>query len=690
LIGNRIKALGQEEGISSIRIINHSGVIRFSIHEKEVGKKAEQDVGVCYPCHSREKALETLPERQQDRIYKTAVGTRILGTINPIYQEKRCSSPSCHIPSPERRVLGVIEVGRSLTEVDGIIDAMIWKGILFALLLFIGIIGMISFSMVVFVNRPIKDLLYGMRKLSRGEYNLQFSPRKDEMGELQEAFSDLAQEIKVRTQELERSQREYKELFERVPCYIAVLNQDYRIVQANGYFTETFGNRIDDHCYEAYKGRSRKCENCSADLTFADGLIHSSEEVGRNRAGRETDYIVYTAPVTDEGGRVTHVIEMSVDITQTKELENRLRVSQEFQENLIQNSIHGIVATDRDGRIVIFNRAAEALLQHGSSEVIGSRDLERVFPREFYSKIIRSLDGHETVESGKMIAHETFIMDKDGERIPVEFSGVILFETERPIGSVGFFQDLRMIKALEREKSQAERLAIVGQTVAGLAHGVKNILTGLEGGVYVVNTGFKRKEETLVQKGWDMLERNIAKISTLVQDLLSYSKHRAPQYEQVDPSDLLTEVFKLFEGMARKDGIRLEIDLDQTIGKVSMDPKGIHTCLTNLVSNALDACKMKLDSSGCSVTMKTIKEEGCGVVFGITDTGIGMDEETKGKLFSIFFSTKGTSGTGLGLLVTHKIVVEHHGVISVDSQPGKGSTFAIKLPEVEGEPPREG
>lgn len=688
-IQERMKYIQQGEGILYVHVLDHKGNLRVSTRDVQIGVKVDMKDVRCIVCHSRERPSESFPHRAMFRKVSSETGTKVLQTLNPIYNEKRCYSAPCHIHPREKKVLGFVEVGRSMEVEDVKFQALVWKTILLSAVVFFLILLTVSFSITVFVNRPVNELLYSMRKLTMGEYPMKLKQRKDEVGELIEAFGDMAREISIRTQELEQSRKQYKELFERVPCYIAVLDNEYRIVQANGSFTETFGNRIGAHCYEAYKGRREKCKNCSAEKTFRDGMIHMSEEVGLNKERRETNYIVYTAPILNDEGRVSHVIEMSVDITLTKELERQLKVSQEFQENLIKNSLVAIVATDREGKVVIFNRAAGDLLKYDHSEVIGSHDLEMVFPKEFCSKIIRSLDGKETEETGRLIDHETLIRAKDGEMIPVRFSGVILFEGNVAIGSVGFFMDLRRIKALEREKLQAERLAIVGQTVAGLAHSVKNILTGLEGGVFVVNTGFRRRDDALVRKGWEMLGRNIQKISTLVQDLLSYSKQRTPQYEKVDPNELMADIFRLFEEKAKREGIIIETVLQEGMDDVFLDPKGIHTCLVNLVSNAIDACKMKLNHTEGKVILKTRKEKGWAVIFEVSDNGIGMDEETKAKIFQSFFSTKGTSGTGLGLLVTHKIVLEHNGEITFDSRSGEGSTFTIKLPEISKEPEGE-
>jgi len=236
---------------------------------------------------------------------------------------------------------------------------------------------------------------------------------------------------------------------------------------------------------------------------------------------------------------------------------------------------------------------------------------------------------------------------------------------------------------LEREKLASDRLAVVGQTVAGLAHGIKNILQGLEGGVYVVQTAVEDDDRDLLIRGWSMVENNIGRISELVQDLLNYSKERAPQYEETDLNLLAEEVCALFDIKAAKRSIVIERYFDPTVGQTSkiwLDQRGIHTCLSNLVSNALDACEMDLSKDRHRIVVRTRADCTDHVALEVSDDGAGMSEETKSKIFASFFSTKGSRGTGLGLLVTSKIVLEHGGEITFESEPGAGSTFTIRLP----------
>jgi signal transduction histidine kinase/CBS domain-containing protein len=241
-----------------------------------------------------------------------------------------------------------------------------------------------------------------------------------------------------------------------------------------------------------------------------------------------------------------------------------------------------------------------------------------------------------------------------------------------------------MRKRLAEELVQSERLAAVGQTVAGLAHCIKSILFGLEGGIYIVDKAFRKEDMQKLRTGWNMVRKNIGKVSNLVVDLLDYSKTLAPQRELCSPNLIAEEVCELIEYKGRdisSDHIEIVRDFDSGLGDFPLDPKGIHRCLLNLIDNAVDACLSdESEEKDHRVKVSTKQESDGALVFQVSDNGCGMDEEVKKHILTAFFTTKGSKGTGLGLLITQKIVQEHGGTLSVDSEPGKGTVFTIFLP----------
>ncbi|NQT89527.1 FHA domain-containing protein [bacterium] len=230
---------------------------------------------------------------------------------------------------------------------------------------------------------------------------------------------------------------------------------------------------------------------------------------------------------------------------------------------------------------------------------------------------------------------------------------------------------------LHRKVVDSERMAAVGQTLAGLTHCIKNILQGIKGGGQIIDMGFDKSNDDLVRSGWDMVSRNATFMEELVLDLLTYSKERQPAYTPTDLNEVCEGICGLSGPRAAEMGVALSFTPDTRLELVEAEGNAIRRCILNLVANAVDACA----ESKASVTVSTHAPGDDGFVrIDIADTGCGMTEETLGKLFTVFFSTKGSKGTGLGLTVTKKIVEEHGGEIRITSELGVGTTFTLCLP----------
>jgi len=239
----------------------------------------------------------------------------------------------------------------------------------------------------------------------------------------------------------------------------------------------------------------------------------------------------------------------------------------------------------------------------------------------------------------------------------------------------------RLVEEKTRKLVEAERLAAVGQTVAGLAHAIKNITSGLTGGMYVLEKGVELDNKSYLNQGWQMIRGNVEKVKGLAVDLLNYAKQREPDYQLGDPNVPAREVFSLMVSRAGELGVSLKSDLARDIPRAWFDTEGIHRVLLNLVTNALDACTdLSCTPRAREVAIRTSKPQGWAVEYEVSDNGCGMDEETKKIVFQTFFSTKGSKGTGLGLMIAKKIVDEHGGVISLSSEKGKGTSFFVRLP----------
>jgi PAS domain S-box-containing protein len=478
-------------------------------------------------------------------------------------------------------------------------------------------------------------------------------------------------EMAIDITETEQIRREYQLLFDQVPCNILIIDRNFRIAKTNERLRQMFGDLEGRYCFQALKGYDDKCSECTARQTFADGQMHTGHHIWRSKRGETEHFQVTTVPLRLVDDSFDLVMEMAVDITQTLKLEDELRIAHTFMESMIATSMDGIIATDANGDVTIFNPAARKIFDITDNRRVSREELASMFPEGLLDQVAK---GH-----GHVHLPETNVKTIEGVSLPVRLAGTELLVEDRSMGMAFSIQDLREIKQLENEKMEAERLAAVGQTVSGLAHGVKNLITGLEGGMYMLNSGMNKGSAERVQKGMEMLVRNIGRISTFVKEFLSFSKGREIQVKLCNPAKIAEEVVGLYAAQARELGIELVNERICDIDPAPMDYENMHECLTNLVGNAIDACRMSDNEGGCHVRVRTSEESGV-IVYEVVDDGCGMDYEVKRKVFTTFFTTKGLGGTGIGLLMTKKIVQEHGGKIDVESEPGQGSTFRIRFP----------
>lgn len=230
---------------------------------------------------------------------------------------------------------------------------------------------------------------------------------------------------------------------------------------------------------------------------------------------------------------------------------------------------------------------------------------------------------------------------------------------------------------LQNELVAQERLAAIGETVAGLAHCLKNALNALRAGLFITDRALLREDRAKLRRGWGITKVGIRQIEALSLDMLYYVKRRTPQRTPTDPNQVIEEVVGLLQETAQEKGVTLRMERDEAAVHESLDRATIYRAVLNLVTNAIDACTESERGNLVVVRARSTPDE---IVLTVEDNGVGMTDEVRSRLFTRFFSTKAGKGTGLGLPVVKKIVEEHGGSVEVESRPGRGSSFHIHLP----------
>jgi signal transduction histidine kinase len=214
--------------------------------------------------------------------------------------------------------------------------------------------------------------------------------------------------------------------------------------------------------------------------------------------------------------------------------------------------------------------------------------------------------------------------------------------------------------------------------IGTISHGIKGLLNGLDGGIYLVNTGLKKNNRERIDQGWEIASRNIRRIRSMVMDILYYAKDREPDWEEFPVKELTDEICENFDHRAKRLNVEYSCIINSDVGQIEADKNAVKSLIINLLDNSLDACRIDKKKEHHKITFE-IKEQSDNLIFEVTDNGIGMDRETREKALSMFFSSKGSGGTGLGLFIANKIAEAHGGLINIESDEGDGSKFTVTM-----------
>ena len=459
----------------------------------------------------------------------------------------------------------------------------------------------------------------------------------------------------------------YRRYFDAMPCYLTVQDSELRIIDANQRFREDFGDFEDRFCYQVYKRRSEKCEVCPLEQAFQDGHSHRNEAQVKCLDGREISVLVEATPVYNQSGNIAAVIKMSTDITQIKSLERQLRRSQRRYHLLFDEVPCYISIQDPELHIVEANRA----FQEDFGSCLGRKCYEAYKHR---TEPCAPCPVQETFEDGEPRTREEVVTSLSGEQINVLVTTAPIRDGRGRITHV-----MEMSANVTQIRKLEKRLTSLGLLIGSISHGLKGMLNGLAGGMYLVDTGFKKNDQKRIDNGWATVQRNVGRIQSMVSDILYYAKDRVPNWEPLSAVTVAEEVCSLTESRAKDQNVQLTKSLDPAAGEFEADAQAVRSLLVNLIENSLDACRLdkKKSEHQVAVRLRGFPEH---VQYEVQDNGIGMDQETREKAFSLFFSSKGTEGTGLGLFVSNRIARSHGGAIKLESESGVGTLFVVRLP----------
>jgi histidine kinase len=683
-----IEAIGAQPGVEKIRVFNKTGEIMFASAKEDIGTNVDLQAEACYACHRRDQPLERLSMSDRTRIYRSPAGNRVLGMINPVYNEPSCWQAACHFHPEKQTVLGVLDIGLSLQSLDQEILATKKKIIFFATLIFLGVTAIVAGCIVYFVNRPIRRLVSATKQLARGDYEQVVNAiTQDEIGDLSRSFDKMRQNIRDQANALQKSKDEYQTLFAEVPCQISVQDRDFRITQVNRVFEERFGDCLGDYCYRAYKGRQERCPVCPVENTFQDGLPHSSEETVVRKDGTLAYVLAFTSPIFDEEGRVVAAMEMATDITQVRLLEQELKKSEEKYRTLFNSDPNPIFVLNLE-TLEIKDANERALKFYGFSrdEIVDKSFLELAERQEWDR--LRKVPWEKEGAVYKVRQHT-----KETESIMVN----IRYSSLKDIGQdtvIVTTSDVTERVKSEEQLIQAGKMATLGEMSAGVAHELNQPLSVIKTSASFLTKKIDRNEPVatdILRELADEMDSQVDRASLIINHLRQFGRKTDIRKVNVQLNDCICGTFTVLGRQLEIHGIKVELDLDKELPPIKGDRNRLEQVFLNLIMNARDAMDEKQERAGQDIEKVlriSSKTAGDRVLVDVSDTGPGMSEAVKEKIFEPFFTTKPVGkGTGLGLSISFGIVRDYDGIIEVQSVKGRGTTFSISFPAAAEETP---
>jgi two-component system NtrC family sensor kinase len=512
------------------------------------------------------------------------------------------------------------------------------------------------------------------------------APTQSEEGRIKTyAYIRDITERKKFERELKESEEKFRNLFERVRHGLFISSKGGKFLDCNQALMEMAGYdnkeeflKIDiaKDLYVNLEDR-RKFEK----LIEEHGFVKDLEVEFKKRSGEKITVLLTAHAKRDEKGKIIGYEGINTDISDRKRMERELKEANEFLMNLIEDSVDGIIVTNMKGDILIFNNGAENILGYKAEEVVGKMNIRSIYPPGVAKEVMEKLKSPDYGGMGKLTSFPIAHRRKDGELIEGDLSASLIYDEEgKEIGSVGIFKDLRERLRIERELRemqqallQSEKLAAMGRLTSQIAHELNNPIYGIMNTLELLKTEIppESKRRRILELSLSETQR----LAEMLRNMLSFSKPEEEKRSPVKINELVEGILLVMEKQMRESNIQVETYFDDTLPEVMASTNQMRQVVLNLLKNAKEAMP-----KGGLLTVRTSREDR-KVRVAIQDTGVGIPEEIRDKIFDAFFTTKQkVKGVGLGLSVCYGIIKDHGGEIKVESEVHKGTTFIIHLP----------
>jgi two-component system nitrogen regulation sensor histidine kinase GlnL len=348
---------------------------------------------------------------------------------------------------------------------------------------------------------------------------------------------------------------------------------------------------------------------------------------------------------------------------------------------ILDNIDRAVIAFDSDGRITLFNPAAEALMECSSRQIVGTsyHDLFKNQETLLYLVKVALKEGRSITDDEGLFLHRS-----NASPLPVNaYTAPIFAQGGNQNGAVMIIRDLSRIKDLEGTLRRADRLSMLGTLAAGLAHEIKNPLGGIKGAAQLLSMELSKGSP--LQDYTQIMIKEAERINFIIEELMDLGSPREPEVGDVDLARVLNDIVLLQREAARSRNILFKLKLDPSIPPVQGDEGLLTRLFLNLIKNARESISREGEVVIETRIASNYHMTGPGrrsspmVDIIISDTGCGIAQQEMDRIFTPYFTTK-SKGSGLGLAISQKIIEDHNGLLKIESTPNQGTTVTISLP----------
>ena len=458
------------------------------------------------------------------------------------------------------------------------------------------------------------------------------------------------------------------EYFNQTPYFVSLHNRDLQLVATNPIFNRHFGNRLGTRSWEIYEGEAGKPDTCPVAMSIRSEIVYTTRATARYRSGRKVPMIVHSAPIFNNDGEVDLVLEVATGSKEIEDIKLELQRTRQRYEMLFDEVPCHIAVLDRQRRMTGANRR----FKEDFGEETGA-DFFDLFTHSRKPCCLSPIE--QTLQDGEPHQAEMFMAAKNGRNLnAMVWTAPIKTATGKLVQVLVIFVDVTHLRELEHN------LSSLGLMIGSISHDIKGVLTGLDAGLYLIDAGFYRDTPAQIEEGLEITRMMVDRIRKVVFNILYYAKKRELAIERTDLLGFVCDVADQMEAKIRGADVRLICDFDQRRATFEADATVVRSALFNILENAIEACIEDTSDKPHEIVFSTSQDDD-HVFIRIRDNGIGMDQEALKDIFTMFYSTKGNKGTGLGLFITNKVIQEHGGAVRVESRPGEGTLFSIRLPK---------